>query len=97
MAAHSQLLRAVFLGASLLTASSAAFAGSCPAGKMVADGQGQKAGATMPKDVTDIVLGSIDLASQPADAIQDREFRLRRLALKPGGRFHGTATTTAPP
>ena len=71
MATQSQLLRAGLLGASLLTASSAAFAGSCPAGKMVADGQGQKAGATMPKDVTDVVLGSIDLATQPVD-VQDR-------------------------
>jgi quercetin dioxygenase-like cupin family protein len=85
MAAQSHLLRAALLGASLLTASSAAFAGSCPGGKMVADGQGQKAGATMPKDVTDVVLGSIDLASQPAVDVQDREFRLRRLAIKPGG------------
>ena len=84
MAAHSHLLRAGLLGVSLLIASSAAFAGSCPAGKMVADGQGQKPGATMPKDVTDVVLGSIDLATQPVN-IQDRLFRMRRLAIKPGG------------
>ena len=47
------------------SSSSAAFAGSCPADKVVADGKGQKPGATVPKDVTDIVLGSIDLATQP--------------------------------
>jgi quercetin dioxygenase-like cupin family protein len=62
----------------------AAWAGECPAGKTVADGQGQKPGATMPKDVTDVVLGSIDLATQPV-AIDDRLFRMRRLAIKPGG------------
>ena len=49
----------------MLTFTTAAFAGSCPADKIVADGQGQKPGATMPKDVTDVVLGSIDLATQP--------------------------------
>jgi quercetin dioxygenase-like cupin family protein len=84
MSARSHLLRAGLLGVGLLAASSAAFAGSCPADKIVADGQGQKPGATMPKDVTDVVLGSIDLATQPVD-IQDRQFRLRRLAIKPGG------------
>jgi quercetin dioxygenase-like cupin family protein len=84
MVAHSHLLRAGLLGVSLLTASSAAFAGSCPADKVVADGQGQKSGATAPKDVTDVVLGSIDLATQPA-SIPDRHFRMRRLAIKPGG------------
>jgi quercetin dioxygenase-like cupin family protein len=84
MVAYSHLLRAGLLGVSLLTASSAAFAGSCPADKVVADGQGQKSGATAPKDVTDVVLGSIDLATQPA-SIPDRQFRMRRLAIKPGG------------
>jgi quercetin dioxygenase-like cupin family protein len=62
----------------------AAFAGECPAGKMVASGTGQKPGATAPKDVTDTVLGSLDLAKEPV-AIQDRQFRLRRLEVQPGG------------
>jgi quercetin dioxygenase-like cupin family protein len=62
----------------------AAFAGECPAGKMVASGAGQKLGATKPKDVTDTVLGSLDLAKEPV-AIQDRQFRLRRLEVQPGG------------
>jgi quercetin dioxygenase-like cupin family protein len=61
-----------------------AFAGECPAGKTVADGMGQKMGATMPKDVTDVVIASIDVAKAPA-AIKDRLFRLRRLEIKPGG------------
>ena len=93
MAAHSHLLRAGLLGVSLLAASSTAFAGSCPAGKVVADGQGQKPGATMPKDVTDVVLGSIDLATQPVD-IQDRLFRCAASRSSPAARCRGTATTT---
>jgi quercetin dioxygenase-like cupin family protein len=59
-------------------------AGECPADKVVASGQGQQAGATMPKDVTDTVLGAIDLAEEPV-AIKDRMFRLRRLEIQPGG------------
>jgi quercetin dioxygenase-like cupin family protein len=62
----------------------AANAGECPADKVVASGQGQQAGATMPKDVTDTVLGAIDLAKEPV-AIKDRTFRLRRLEIQPGG------------
>ena len=61
-----------------------ASAGECPADKVVASGQGQQAGATMPKDVTDTVLGAIDLATEPV-AIEDRMFRLRRLEIQPGG------------
>jgi quercetin dioxygenase-like cupin family protein len=61
-----------------------ASAGECPADKVVASGQGQQAGATMPKDVTDTVLGAIDLAKEPV-AIEDRMFRLRRLEIQPGG------------
>ena len=61
---------------------------------MVADGQGQKPGATVPKDVTDIVLGSIDLAKQPV-GVDDRLFRMRQLAIQPGGVVPGTATPTA--
>ena len=68
----------------LLSFAGAASAGECPADQVVADGQGQKPGATMPKDVTDVVLASIDLATQPV-GIDDRQFRMRRLALKPGG------------
>jgi quercetin dioxygenase-like cupin family protein len=69
----------------LLTFAGTAMAGECPAGQTVADGQGQQPGATAPKDVTDAVLASIDLATQPALGIDDRLFRMRRLALKPGG------------
>lgn len=67
-----------------LAAGSAAFAGQCPADKVVPDGLGQKPGATMPKDVTDTVLGSVDLANETV-GVDDRLFRMRRLAIKPGG------------
>ena len=40
----------------------AAFAGTCPANKVMADGQ--KAGATAHKDVNDKVIASIDLAKE---------------------------------
>ena len=59
-------------------------AGECPADKKVADGQGQKPGATAPKDVTDVVRASTDLSKEPA-AIKGRQFRLRQLEMQPGG------------
>jgi quercetin dioxygenase-like cupin family protein len=70
--------------AAVLMSSGAAFAGSCPEGSMTDASGGQQAGATAPKGVTDEVIGSIDLASEPA-AIQGRQFRLRRLEVQPGG------------
>jgi quercetin dioxygenase-like cupin family protein len=75
---------ASLIAGGMMLVSATAMAGECPAGKMVASGQGQQAGATMPKDVTDTVLGAIDLAQEPA-AIQDRQFRMRRLEIQPGG------------
>ena len=78
------LLCAAATAGALFAFAGTAMAGGCPAGHVVADGQGQKPGATMPRDVTDVVLGSIDLATQPA-AIDDRRFRMRRLAIKLGG------------
>lgn len=62
--------------------SSVAGAGECPAGKM---GENPLNGAaTAPKDVTDTVIGSVDLAKESINAA-DRQFRLRRLEIKPGG------------
>lgn len=51
---------------------------------IVADGRGQKPGATALKDVTEKVLGSIDPATQ-GTGVQGRTFGLQRLAIKPGG------------
>ena len=64
--------------------STGAFANGCPAGNLVADGEGQKAGATMPVGVTDTVLDSIDLSKQKV-ALKDHQFRIRRLVIQPGG------------
>jgi hypothetical protein len=64
--------------------STTAFAGGCPADKLVADGQGQKAGATKPVGVTDTVLAAIDLSKQMV-AANDHQFRMRRLVIQPGG------------
>jgi quercetin dioxygenase-like cupin family protein len=84
---QSNLLRiaaaAVFAG-TLAIAATGASAGGCPADKLVADGQGQKMGPTAPKDVTDVVRASTDLATEPA-MIKGRQFRLRQLEMKPGG------------
>ena len=65
-------------------AASAAFANGCPAGKTVADGQGQQPGATKPVGVTDTILTSIDLAKEKV-ALADHALRMRRLVIQPGG------------
>ncbi len=70
--------------AALAFAASVSFAGECPADKRVADGQGQKPGATAPVGVKDVVRASTDLAKEPA-GIKGRQFRLRQLDIQPGG------------
>ncbi len=60
---------------------STAMAGECPAG---AAGVNKLEGAaTEPKDVTDTVIGAIDLG--PEIKVDGRSLRLRRLVLQPGG------------
>jgi quercetin dioxygenase-like cupin family protein len=80
---RSRVLGVVLGGAAFLAAGAAA-AGECPADKMVPSGQGQAAGATAPKAVTDKVLGMLDLGAEPV-GIEGRLFRLRRLEVYPGG------------
>jgi quercetin dioxygenase-like cupin family protein len=75
-------LTAAIAGAMSITAT-IVNAGECPTDKRVADGQGQKPGPTMPKDVTDVVRASTDLAKEPA-GVNGRLFRLRQLDMKPG-------------
>jgi quercetin dioxygenase-like cupin family protein len=58
----------------------AAMAGDCPAGK---EGASPLAVATMPKDVTDNVIGAIDLGN--GYNIAGRTMRLRKLVIQPGG------------
>jgi quercetin dioxygenase-like cupin family protein len=72
------------VGSAIFTGAMAASAGDCPANRVVADGQGQKMGATKPKDVTDNVLTRIDLVNEPV-MLKDHALRLRRLVVKPGG------------
>ena len=57
-------------------------AGTCPAGKETTDGQ--KPGATAHKDVTEKLLGSIDLSKETV-AVAGHHFRMRQLDIKPGG------------
>ena len=57
-------------------------AGECPAGKMKADAREMV--DYKPVGVSDVTLGAIDLAKQPAH-IKDRELRFRKLTIEPGG------------
>lgn len=66
---------------SALALSTPAMAGQCPAGQ---EGANSLPGAaTMPKDVTDTVLGAVNLG--PEINVNGRSLRLRRLVLQPGG------------
>lgn len=76
-----KLFASLAAGAVMLAAT-AANAGSCPADK-IADNP-LKDAATMPAGVTDTVLSTIDL-SKEAVKLNDRQFRLRRLEVQPGG------------
>jgi quercetin dioxygenase-like cupin family protein len=64
-----------------VVASPAAFAGECPADKVGVDVT--KPGPMMPKDVTDNVIASIDLAK--GYNVDGRTLRMRRLVVQPGG------------
>ena len=65
-------------------AAGAAHAGECPSDKRVADGQGQKPGPTMPKDVTDVVRASTDLSKEPK--------KVHTVAIKPDGSVEPVAS-----
>ena len=58
-----------------------AAAGQCPAGQETANALASR--ATAPKDVTDDVLGSIDLGKEIG--VAGRDLRLRKLVVQPGG------------
>jgi quercetin dioxygenase-like cupin family protein len=60
----------------------AASAGSCPADKVGIDVT--KPGPMEPKGVTDTVLAATDLSKEMV-ALNDHQFRLRRLEVQPGG------------
>lgn len=80
-AISSRVLAAAFAGALPLLAGTA-MAGECPAGKVV--DQTNRPIMTEPKDVTDVVLASIDLSSLNP-ALAGSQLRLRRLVVEPGG------------
>jgi quercetin dioxygenase-like cupin family protein len=57
-------------------------AGECPADRVVVNSN--RPIETQARGVTDNILARIDLAQEPA-AVQDRQLRLRRLVVEPGG------------
>ena len=61
---------------------SPALAGHCPADQMKENAREPVTFAA--KDVTDTVLGAIDLAKEPAQ-IKERQLRFRKLTIEPGG------------
>ncbi len=74
----------LLIAGSLVAASASAMAGECAAGKIVADGKGRQDQSMAAKDVTDNVLASIDLSKEMV-ALNDRQFRMRRLEIQAGG------------
>jgi quercetin dioxygenase-like cupin family protein len=78
---HPTLRHAAFALLATASFASPAFAGECPAGK---SGMNELANhPTMPKGVTDTVLGSVDLGAEIG--VADRQLRTRRLVVQPGG------------
>lgn len=69
---------AIALGA---FAATPAFAGQCPADQLHANPLIDR--ATAPRDVTDDLIGSIDLGTEIG--VAGRDLRLRRLVVQPGG------------
>jgi quercetin dioxygenase-like cupin family protein len=79
---QSSILLAGIAAAFLFATSTVAQAGECPANQ-VSSGVVHEGGAA-PVDVTDTVLGMIDL-SKESIMVEDRLFRMRRLEIEPGG------------
>lgn len=73
------------LVAGALSFGAAAQAGECPADKRVGDGQGQKDAGHAAKGVTDVVINTLDVASEPSVMVKGRVFRGRKLEIQPGG------------
>src|SRR5262245_27684585 len=77
-----RLVLAGIMASSTLAASTAVFAGACPADKFKADVRQPVSHAA--KGVTDTVLAAIDLEKEPAK-LAGRQLRLRKLTIEPGG------------
>jgi quercetin dioxygenase-like cupin family protein len=76
---RSLLLAGAVLGASVMA--SAAFAGECPADQKKPDAR--EPVDLKPVGVTDTVIAMIDVEQQ--QGIKDRQFRMRKLTVEPGG------------
>ncbi len=76
------LAAALAVAGSVALGATAANAGACPTDTVTTDGQ--KAGATAHKDVTEKLLGQIDLSKEKV-AVTGHHLRIRRLDIKPGG------------
>ena len=74
-------LAAVLAASAAALVSAPASAGICPAGKTEANPL--TAAPTMPMDVTDDVIGSVDLGKEIN--VGGRDLRMRRLVVQPGG------------
>lgn len=83
-AVHRTLYGAVMMTGAVALGAGAAQAGACPADQMVASGKGQAESKAAAQGVTDTVIASTELAKEPV-GIADRQFRLRRLVIEPGG------------
>ena len=75
-------LGAAALVAGVFYAAAPAIAGECPADKVTPGAR--MSGETKPKGVTDTVLASIDLSKEKVN-LKDRQMRIRRLVVQPGG------------
>lgn len=72
---------AILAASAAMLAGTPAFAGTCPVDKTIAN---PLSGApTAPARVTDDVIGSVDL--QKEIGVDNRDLRLRRLVVQPGG------------
>ena len=80
-------LAGICAAAMLIGGGAVAEAGQCPADKAItaANGDPPHGAATTPQDVTDTVIGSIDLRQERSVGVNSRLFRLRRLVVQPGG------------
>lgn len=78
---RTTIRNAVFALLAATTLATPAFAGGCPVNKSAANAL--TGAPTMPKGVTDTVLGSVDLGTEID--VADRQLRTRRLVVQPGG------------
>ncbi len=78
---HSTVRQAAFALLAATAFAAPAFASECPAGQSATNAL--TGAPTMPKGVTDTVIGSVDLGSEIA--VPDRQLRTRRLVVQPGG------------